>query len=105
MTDNCLDNKAQFRYLDSQLLQNIENEGTLATSSASSYEGRWTVYVGVSKRGKDFQYDAKHRLKQTVGGSLFLSRSHLCAEPSNSSRYVLSRIYCNKTQQEFTFGK
>ncbi len=104
MTDNCLDNKAQFRYLDSELLHNIEKaDGTLLSSADHRYQSRWTVYKGVSDGGKDYQKKSVHRLKQTDAESLFLYNMNVCAEPS--TKYVMRKTYCNTTNQKFTFGK
>ncbi len=103
MTDNCLDNKAQFRYLDSELLHNIEKGGTLLSTSDRRYKNRWTVYKGVSVGGKKQQNNAEHSLKQTDAESLFLYKMNVCAEPS--ANYVLRKTHCNTTVQKFTFGK
>ena len=104
MTDNCLDDKAQFRYLDSELLHNIEKSGTLISpDNPTFYKSRWTVYKGESITAKVFQKSADNRLKQTDAESLFLYNMNVCAEPS--TKYVLRKAYCNTTEQEFTFGK
>jgi hypothetical protein len=105
MTDNCLDEKSQFRYLNSELLHNIEKEGTLVYSASSHYSTRWALYKGVSSSAKRFQNDAQHRLKQTDAGSLFLYNRDdpVCAEPS--SQYLLGKTYCDRANQTFTFGK
>ena len=109
MTVNCLNNKAQFRYLSNQVLINIEKDGTLITpadpSYKSLYKSRWAVYKVVSLVSKRYQNRTIHRLKQTARGSLlFYDRDNpVCAEPS--SKYLLSTTYCNTTKQEFTFGK
>ena len=105
MTDNCLDNKAKFRYLDSQLLHNIEKEGTLV-SPPRNYKSRWTVYKGVSTSGKLYQRYTQHRVKQTAAGSLsfYAIKDPVCAEP-DSSNYVLRKRSCGTTRQKFTFGK
>ena len=107
MTDNCLDDKAQFRYLDTELLHNIGRNGTLVSPGESHYYSRLAVYKGVSEKGKIYQKAALNRLKQTAAGSLiFYNRSNrVCAEPESSSEYVLRKTYCNKRQQKFTFGK
>ena len=107
MTDNCLDDKAQFRYLDTELLHNIGRKGTLVSPKESNYKSRLAVYKGVSKSGERYQKDAFNRLKQTAAGSLiFYNRSNpVCAEPESLSEYVLKKTYCNKRQQKFTFGK
>ncbi len=104
MTNNCLDDKAQFRYLDSELLHNIEKGGTLVSPlNYKNYRSRWAVYKGVSSWGNEYQKRAEHRLKQTNAESLFLYKMNVCAEPS--TRYVLTKRYCNTTEQKFTFGK
>ena len=105
MTDNCLNVSAQFRYLDSALLHNIEKEGTLLSSSHSLYLGRWSVYKGVSATAIGTQNNARYRLKQTDDGSLFLydTSKNLCAEPS--TKYVLKGAICDTEKQKFTFGK
>ena len=105
MSDNCLDNKAQFRYLDSQLLHNIEMNGTLVSPIENYYKARWVVYKGVASPAKTYQTNLIHRLKQTTAGSLhfYNMKTPACAEPS--STYLLTKTYCNKSQQDFTFGK
>ena len=106
MIDNCLHEKAQFRYLDSQLLHNIEKDGTLVSAQSSNYRNRLAVYKGVSSIARRFQQMAEHRLKQTAAGSLFFYNSidRVCAEP-DSSNYVLRKTSCGTTKQIFTFGK
>ncbi len=104
MTDNCLDDKAQFRYLDSELLHNIEKQGTLISPDQPSvYKSRWVVYKGATSTAKNNQKSAVHRLKQTDAESLFLYNMNVCAEPS--TKYILRKTYCNRTTQKFTFGK
>jgi hypothetical protein len=106
MTDNCLDSKAQFRYLDTELLHNIEKDGTLVSARNNAYyNGRWAVYKGVTTAAISYQKSGTHRLKQTAAGSLFFYNrtDPVCAEPS--SKYLLRKTYCNTTQQKFTFGK
>ena len=111
MTFDCLDRKAQFRFLDSQLLHNIEKNGTLASpvvtpSAQDKYLGRLVVYQGKSDAGKKSQKLARHRLKQTARGSLFFYKrtDRLCVEP-NSSKYLIRKTFCDTTKQKFTFGK
>ena len=106
MTDNCLDDKAKFRYLDVQQLHNIAKEATLMSPANNAYKRRWTVYKGVSTNGKNYQRIAQHRVKQTAAGSLsfYTINNPVCAEP-DSSNYVLSKISCGTTRQKFTFGK
>ena len=105
MTDNCLESNALFRYLDNQLLHAINAGGSLVAPSHASYRGRLAVYTGISRSGKHYQRDKKHRLKQTAAGSLFFYNRNdpVCAEPS--SKYLLRKTYCDTTKQEFTFGK
>ena len=101
MTDNCLDHKAQFLYLNNtELLHNIEKGGTLM-SATGRYRSRWAVYKGVSEKALAFQKSQKFYLKQTTHGSL--TQDNICAEPE--IKYVKRRSYCNKTSQHFTFGK
>ena len=68
MTDNCLEDKTEFRYLDSQRLQNIEKDGTLVSPPNADYKSRWAVYKGVARGGRNYQQRADHRLKQTAAG-------------------------------------
>ena len=104
MTDNCLDDKAQFRYLDSELLHNIEKDGTLISPDQPTvYNSSWAVYKGVSATAKNNQKSAENRLKQTDAESLFLYNMNVCAKPSTG--YVLRERYCNTAKQKFTFGK
>ena len=106
MTDNCLDKKAEFRYLDNQLLHNIVKDGTLVSPPNESYKSRWAVYKGVATDARRYQQSAEHRLKPTAVGSLFFYNRNnpVCAEP-DSSNYVLRKTSCGTTKQEFTFGK
>ncbi len=104
MTDNCLDDNAQFRFLDSELLHNIEKNGTLMSPDQPTvYNSHWAVYKGISSVAKGHQSNTVNRLKQTDAESLFLYNMNVCAEPS--SKYVLRKTYCNKIEQKFTFGK
>ena len=109
MTDNCLDLKAQFRYLNPELLQNIESGGILMTSTTNSYKDRWAVYKGVSSGAKKVQNSQNHYLKQTNSNSLSLYNLGVCAEPSINSKtsYVMRTAIsqCNEIKHEFTFGK
>ena len=102
MTNNCLDDKAQFRYNNSELLQNIEKDSTLLSPPDANYLRRWAVYKGMSTVAKYYQISYKHRLKQTAAGSLRFYESGVCAEPS--TRYVMSKT-CDKPKQKFTLGK
>jgi hypothetical protein len=103
MTNNCLDDKAQFRYNNRELLQNIEKDRTLLSPSDANFLGRWAVYKGISTVAKYYQISHKHRLKQTAAGSLRFNESGVCAEPS--TRYVMRKTYCDKPKQKFTLGK
>ena len=109
MIDNCLDFKAQFRYLNPELLQNIESGGILMTSTTNSYKDRWAVYKGVSSGAKKVQNGQDHYLKQTNSNSLSLYNLDVCAEPSINSNtaYVMKRAIsqCKEIKHEFTFGK
>ena len=106
MTDNCLDVKAQFRYLDSELLYNIETGGTFFANA--NYNNRLVVYEGVSKGGISSQNNKNNFLKQTADGTLFFYKISVCAEPSKSSTptFVDRKTSCGGTPaQNFTFGK
>ena len=109
MIDNCLDFKAQFRYLNPELLQNIESGGILMASTAKSYKDRWAVYKGVSETAKTTQNSKNHYLKQNNSRSLSLYNLKVCAEPSINSKtsFVMKRAIslCNEAEHEFTFGK
>ncbi|CAB3995581.1 receptor-type tyrosine- phosphatase epsilon-like isoform X1 [Paramuricea clavata] len=103
MTDNCLNVSAQFRYLDSELLHNIEKKGTLmSTGTHVDYHSRWAVYKGVAANAIKTQNRADYRLKQTDAGSLFFYDTSVCAEPS--TKYVLRTGTCDTEKQKFTFG-
>jgi hypothetical protein len=100
MTDNCLGEKAQFRFLDGPLLQSIQKDGTLVCDGDTC-----DVYRGVSNLKKKYQEKGIHSIKQTAAGSLSLYNwnSPTCVQPSET--YLLRKKYCNKREQEFTFGK
>ena len=101
MTDNCLDHKAQFLYLNNtQLLHNIEKEGTLISATTISYKSRWAVFKGVGKKQLETQKNPRFNLKQTTDG--YLMQENICAEPGTK---YLDRKSCGGTNQEFTFGK
>ncbi|CAB4005117.1 ---NA---, partial [Paramuricea clavata] len=103
MTDNCLNVSGQFRYRDNEMLQHIETKGTLVAPPDKMYHSRWAVYKGVSPSGESYQSNPVHRLKQTAAGSLqFYQKGTVCAEPSKP--YVLSKTYCDKLKEQFTFG-
>ena len=101
MTDNCLDHKAQFLYLNNtELLHNIEKGGTLMSEPCKRYKDRWAVYKAVDKVALKSQTNSRFYLKQTANGSL--TQDNICAEPE--TQYVKRRS-CNWTNQHFTFGK
>lgn len=101
MDDKCLDDKAQFRYLDTELLHQIEKGGTLVSSARDDlFYDRWVVFKGISS--KYHERADLHRLKQTDARSLFFYDMGVCAEPS--ATYIMRKKYCNTTKQEFTFG-
>ena len=102
LTDNCLNDTAQFRYLDRPLLFNIEKEGTLW--SPGGYLSRWWVYNGIHRSRARNEISSFNYLKQTAAGSLFLYNRGVCAQP-NSSNYILRATCSNTAEQDFTFGK
>ena len=102
MTENCLDVTAQFLYLNNtELLHDVQKGGTLISDPRKDYRGRWAVYKAVKYSAKRTQYDTKFNLKQTANGSL--TQDNICAEPE--TKYVKRRNYCDRTNQQFTFGK
>jgi hypothetical protein len=108
MVNNCLNVSAQFRYLDTELLQNIKTGGTLVSKNKNKkLRNRLFVYYGKSEQGKRFQNSSVHRMKQTDAGSLFLydKTVNSCAQPNG--RYVdLKKDGCSDVRyQKFTFGK
>ena len=101
MTDNCLDHKAQFLYLNNtELLHNIEKGGTLMSEPGNPYNGGWAVYKGVSEKALTSQKSSRFNLKQTSLG--YLTQDDICAEPEIK---YLKRKPCGDTNQQFTFGK
>ena len=101
MTDNCLDDKAQFLYLNNtELLHNIEKEGTLM-SHTGKYKSRWAVYKGIHERALASQNGPRFNLKQTARGSL--AQDKICAKPE--IKYVKRSSDCDRANQQFTFGK
>ena len=110
MVDNCLDDKARFRYLESKLLHNINKGGTLASNYAGSrYKQRLFIYDGkTGTPGIDFENNNDHRLKQTDAGSLFLydTAVNSCAQP-NETFVDQKKDGCSNyvAEQQFTFGK
>ena len=103
MTDNCLNVSAQFNYLNTGLLQNIDKEGILVSPSNEIYKNRFTVLKGVYAAIK-FQSKHEHSLKQTKGGCLLFYKMNasVCSDPT--SAYVLKNTTCDTKRQNFTFG-
>jgi hypothetical protein len=102
MTHNCLNVSGQFRYLDNEMLDNIETGGTLVAPPDDNYHSRWAVDKGVSTSGERYRSNSLHRLKQTVAGSLRFQNG-ICAAPSTT--YVMRTNDCDKPDNQFTFGK
>ena len=106
MIDNCLNNSAQFRYLETELLHSIDRDGTLVSPLATDrhYKRRWVIYRGIQTSGPIYQRSAIHRLKQTDAGRLLLYNmaDPVCAEPRTT--YVIRNRICDKNIQRFTFG-
>ena len=112
MIDNCLQPNAQFRYLHTELLQNINTTGTFASLRHQNYRLGSTygifVYKGRDPRSFRFQDSADHRLKQTAAGSLSFYRVTACPEPFKSGTYdtyVERKTTCDRSEQKFTLGK
>ena len=106
MIDNCLSSGAQFRYLENELLHNIDKDGTLVCPWPNqSYRHRWAIYKGLRGSGITYQSKSIHRLKQTDAGRLLLYNmaNPVCAEPQTT--YVIGKKTCDKNIQRFTFGK
>ena len=106
MVNNCLNVSAQFRYLDTELLQNIKTGGTLASNAKKEMKflNRLFIYYGKNEQGKTFQGISDHHLKQTDAGSLFLYEADFCVQPTRS--FVdLKKDGCSDVEQNFTFGK
>ena len=109
MIDNCLDFSAQFRFLENEILHNIDKGGTLVsprpTEENYEYKHRWAIYKGIEDSGIKFQSDSSHRLKQTDAGRLLLYNrtDPVCAEPQTT--YVIRNTTCDEKFQRFTFGK
>ena len=107
MIDNCLNSSAQFRYLENELLHNIDKDGTLVSprSTDKSYKHRWAIYKGIHGSATTYQSNSIHRLKQTDDGRLLLYNiaDPVCAEPQTT--YVIREKVCDKNIQKFTFGK
>ena len=106
MIDNCLNSSAQFRFLENELLHNIDKDGTLVSPwSDKNYRHRWAIFKGIHGFGITYQNRPIHRLKQTDAGRLlFYNMPHpVCAEPQTT--YVIRKKTCDKNIQLFTFGK
>ena len=100
MTDNCLDHKAQFLYLNNtELLHNIEKRGTLL-STRGDFKSRFAVFKGVAEQPLKTEKNPRFNLKQTTDG--YLMQDNKCAEPGTK---YLNRKSCGSTNQQFTFGK
>ncbi|XP_028402428.1 receptor-type tyrosine-protein phosphatase S-like [Dendronephthya gigantea] len=105
MTDNCLDDKAQFRYKDTEILWHIESGGALHSTNSRSYQNRLAIYVAISTTAKNSQKLSSQNLKQTDAGSLYFYNdgTHgICVELSGG--YLYRRTYCDRSNQTFTFG-
>ncbi len=108
MVDNCLNEKAKFRYLDSELLRNINTGGTLVSSYPESSLQHLFIYDGkINTPGINFENNNKHRLKQTNTGSLFLydTAVNSCAQPNGTYVDQKKDGCTNAVEQKFTFGK
>ena len=107
MTNNCLNPRAQFRYVDNELLHNIEKGGTLVSPLPSNklFNSSLAVYHGVSKDSLNYQKSDDHRLKQTDAGSLFFHTmvTPVCAAPE--TKFIKRSETCDREGQDFTFGK
>jgi hypothetical protein len=108
MVDNCVHNSARFRYLNSKLLQNIQTRGSLVSKYGNStFLNRLYIYDGKNQKGKEFENNNEHRLKQTDAGSLYLydTTVNSCAQP-NGTYVDQKKDGCkNAAEQKFTFGK
>ncbi|XP_028399360.1 uncharacterized protein LOC114522810 [Dendronephthya gigantea] len=103
MVTNCLDDLALFRYLDNEVLHNIETEGNVV-SDYPHYNSRLLIYDGNNKRGRDYANSTKHRIKQTVGGSLYLYDVNDCVQPSVQYVDVKDTSCTEEAAQKITFG-
>ena len=106
MIDNCLNSSAQFSYLETELLHNIDKDGTLVSPPAinKAYKHRWAIYKGIRGSGLTYQNNSIHRLKQTDGRLLLYNmKEPVCAEPQTT--YLIRNKMCDKNIQKFTFGK
>lgn len=104
MTDNCLDDEAQFLYTqDYEILWHIETGGSLLSSTYHKYKNRLAIYVAISRTAKRVQISSRQDFKQTHDGSLSFYSVKRCAQPLGT--YVLRKKYCDRPSQTFTFGK
>ena len=104
MTDNCLDDNAQFRYNDTEILWHIETGGALFSTSHPSYRNLIAIYVAISTAAKNNLASNRQHFKQAEAGSLNFYNDGICAQPDRST-YVYRRAYCDRSNQMFTFGK
>ena len=108
MLDNCLLDRAQFRYLFKPLLHNIKFNGSLATyyNYDAKYKKRVFIYNGINRQGIAFENNKKHFLKQSSSGSLvFYDQAvNSCAQP-DSNHVNQKRNGCHGAKLKFTFGK
>ena len=110
MLDNCLLDRAQFRYLGIKfkpLLHNIKFGGSLATYyNDVKYKKRVFICNGINQQGIAFENSKKHFLKQSSSGSLVFYNQAVnsCAQPDGI--YVdQKRKECHGSELKFTFGK
>ncbi|XP_028402590.1 receptor-type tyrosine-protein phosphatase delta-like isoform X2 [Dendronephthya gigantea] len=102
LKDNCLDDKAQFRYNDTEILWHIESGGALNSATSSTYRNLFSIYVAISPVAKNTQIKSRQNFKQTDAGSLYFYNDRRCGEPYRD--YVYRRTYCDRSSQKFTFG-
>ena len=109
MVNNCLNSSAQFHYLDSGLVENIEKKGTLAANYKDSqvYKTRLFIFASKNKEGKGFQTKKRHHLKQTSSQSLVFpgKKAESCAQPNGAYVHMKNGGCQNIANQKFTFGK
>ncbi|XP_028399530.1 uncharacterized protein LOC114522942 [Dendronephthya gigantea] len=103
MVTNCLSDFALFRYLDNEVLHNIETEGNVV-SEYGLYSNRLFIYDGKNKVGRNFANSTKHRMKQTTGGSLYLYNVDDCVQPSVQYVDVKGTSCTGVAAQKITFG-
>lgn len=104
MTDNCLNISAQFSYRDTELLKNIEKNGTMVSPSDKICQNRPSVFKGVSHAAVDFQNKKEHSLKQTNDGTLLFYRMNASVCADVTPAYVIRNTTCDTKKQRFTFG-